>query len=420
MNAAILAIGSELLTPDRTDTNSLWITDRLNTLGVEVVVKLIAGDDRARLVEAMRYALSQAQILILTGGLGPTEDDLTRDAVAELTGRPLQFSQEICDWIAERFRRFNRTMAEVNKRQAYVLEGAEVLPNPNGTAPGQWLLHGRCPILLLPGPPREMRPMFESYGEPRLRGLLPPLVIRTRFYRVAGMGESDLDQLIAPVYTPYTNPATTILAAPGDIQVHLRAQCETVEEAEKLLAEVGDPIADLLGERIYSRGGETLEEVVGAKLRELKLRVAVAESCTGGLLGERITRVAGSSDYFAGGFLTYTYELKTRLLGIDPELLHQYKAVSEPVAQAMAEAARDRTGAEIGIAITGVAGPAQGDEPEPVGVVFIALAMPSKTLVRRVQLFGDRQRVRSMAVTSALDLLRRSLPFAISSNQAPG
>lgn len=409
MNAAIIAIGSELLTPQRLDTNSLFLTDKLNTLGVELVFKMVVGDDRARLVEAMKYALSTADILILTGGLGPTEDDVTRDAVSQLTGCELVFSQEICDWIAARFRSFGRTMAENNKRQAYQLTGAEVLPNPNGTAPGQWLTWNGKQIVLLPGPPGEMKPMVENHCMPRLEKLLPPLVIRTRFYRVAGMGESDLDQLIAPVYKPFENPATTILAAPGDIQVHLRARCASEAEAEELLKKVGDPIASLLGDRIYSRNGDPIEAVVGRMLQGRDLKLAVAESCTGGMLAERITSVPGASEHFAGGFLTYTYKAKEELLGIDPDVLREHGAVSEVVAKLMAVAARERTGASVGVSVTGIAGPAQGDEKEPVGTVFIGIALGGTSAARRFQFPGDRKRVRNMATQSALDMLRKKL-----------
>ncbi|MCC6389509.1 MAG: competence/damage-inducible protein A [Bryobacterales bacterium] len=409
MDAAIIAVGSEMLTPQRVDTDSLFLTDVLNARGVEVVIKLIVGDDRQRLVSAIRYALSQARLLILTGGLGPTEDDLTREAVAQYCGRPLVFSEEICAAIVQRFQRMNRTMAEVNKRQAYMVEGSVVLPNGGGTAPGLWVEHEGCHIIMLPGPPRELKPIFESQCLPRLEQLLPPQVIRTRFYRVAGMPESDLDQLIAPVYKQYTNPATTILAAAGDIQVHLRARCRTEEEAEALLHEVGTPIEELLGDRLYSRNGNPLEAAIGEMLRTRGMKVAVAESCTGGMLAEKITSVAGSSDYFAGGFLTYSYEAKTALLGIDPELLRENKAVSEPVARAMACAALVRSAASLAVSITGVAGPGQGDETEPVGAIYIGVADKDGSLVRRFQFAGDRHRIRVLAAQTALDMIRRRL-----------
>lgn len=410
MDAAIIAIGSEMLTPQKIDTNSLYLTDHLNARGVEVVMKMIVGDHRGRLAAAMRHALANVDLLILSGGLGPTEDDLTRDSVAEVCRRPLLFDQTICDGIEERFRRMNRKMSEINRRQAYVVEGARILPNSRGTAPGQWVEHDGRHILLLPGPPNELKAMFETHCLPRLDELLPAQVIRTRFYRVAGMPESDLDQLIAPVYTKYENPATTILAAAGDIQVHLRARCSTEAEAEALLREAGDPIAQLLGDRIYSRNGDSLEKTVGDLLRQRGMTVAVAESCTGGMLGERITSVPGSSDYFAGGFLTYSYDAKEKLLGIDRAFLDQHKAVSEPVARAMAQAVRERVGASIGVSVTGVAGPGQGDEIEPPGVFFVGVATADRCNVRRFQwAAGDRNRIRVIATQSALDLLRRTL-----------
>ena len=409
MNAEIIAVGSELLTPDRIDTNSLWLTHELNVLGVEVVAKMIVGDERARLSNAVLDAVERSGLVILSGGLGPTEDDVTRDAVSTALGRPLVFRQDLLDGIETRFRRMNRKMADINRRQAYIIEGAEVLDNPNGTAPGLWIEHHDVAVLLLPGPPRELQPMFTSHCAPRLRRRLPPLVIRTRFYRVAGMPESDVDQLIAPVYTRYTNPVTTILAAPGDIQIHLRARCATEEEADRLLAEVGGPVEQLLGDRIYSANGDPLEAVVGQMLRERRATLAVAESCTGGMLAERITSVPGASDYFAGGFLTYTYAMKTQMLGVDPELLEQHGAVSEPVAEAMARGARERTGATFAVSITGVAGPGQGSEKARVGSVSIGIAGPEGCRVRSVQFAGDRMRIRSLATQTALDLLRRAL-----------
>lgn len=409
MDAAILAIGSEMLTPQRVDTNSLYLTDHLNARGVEVQFKMVVGDHREQLIDAMRYALDRVELLFVSGGLGPTEDDLTRDAVAQLCQRPLVFSQEICAAMEERFQRMNRKMAEVNKRQAYVVEGATVLPNARGTAPGQWVEHDGRHIILLPGPPHELKAMFEAQCLAKLEALLPAQVLRTRFYRVAGMGESDLDQLIAPVYSKYTNPVTTILAAAGDVQIHLRARCKTAEEAEALLEEVGPPILELLGDRVYSQNGDSLEAAVGRLLREQGGTLAVAESCTGGMLGEKITSVAGSSDYFAGGFVVYSNALKTGLLGIPAELIETHGAVSEEVAMAMAVAAKERTGATIAVSTTGVAGPGQGGEKEPVGTIFIGLASEAGCKVRKVQFAADRHRIRTLACQTAMDMVRRAI-----------
>lgn len=404
-DAEIIAVGSELLTPQKVDTNSLYLTDQLNALGVEVVRKTIVGDERARLTESIQGAVARSGIVVITGGLGPTEDDVTRDSVAAALGRELIFNNEVCGWIEQRFRSFGRKMAENNKRQAFIVDGADILPNQWGTAPGQWIATSGAVIILLPGPPRELKALFAAECLPRLRELLPAQVIRTRFYRVAGMGESDLDALIAPVYTRYQNPVTTILASAGDIQIHLRARCGTEDEAEALLAEVGAQIEPLLAERLYSKEGCSLEQVIGQLLLEHKSTLSVAESATGGMLGERITSVPGSSEYFRGGFVTYTNEMKSKLLGIPPELIEQHTAVSEAVAKAMAGGARDRTGSDYALAISGYAGP-DGDE---VGLIFIGIATPEGSEARRFQFPGDRNRVRSLASNYALDLLRRKL-----------
>jgi len=410
MNAEIIAVGSELLTPQRVDTNSLYLTDQLNALGVEVVAKLIVGDDRGRLAEAVRGVLARSEILVLTGGLGPTEDDVTRDAVAQALGREQGFHQEICDGIEQRFARRRRgPMPEINRRQAYILSGAEVLRNPNGTAPGQWIEGDGRVVMMLPGPPSEMKPMFAGECLPRLERVLPPQVIRTRFLRVANMAESAVDQRIAPVYTRYANPVTTILAAAGDIQVHLRARAATAEEAERLLEEVAPQIESLLGERIYSRNGDPLEAVVGQRLRARGESVSVAESCTGGMLAERITSIAGSSDYFVGGFLTYTDRMKTALVGVGEELLREHSAVSEEAAREMARGARERTGSTWALSVTGVAGPGGGTEATPVGTVIVGVAGPEGVATRRERLPGDRTLVRTLATQLALDLLRIAL-----------
>jgi nicotinamide-nucleotide amidase len=407
-DAEIIAVGSELLTPQRIDTNSLYLTDQLNSLGVEVRRKLVVGDDRRLLTAAIRDAIANAEIVMITGGLGPTEDDLTRDAVAAALNRALIFSQEICDQIEARFRRFNRKMVEINRRQAYLVEGAEALPNPRGTAAGQWIEVNGTVVVLLPGPPSELKPMFADFCLPRFERRLPPQVIRTQVYHITGMPESDLDMLIAPVYTRYANPVTTILAAGGDIQVHLRARCATEEEAERLLSEICPPIEELLGDRLYSRNGDSLETVVGKLLRDRGATVSVAESCTAGILGEKITSVAGSSDYFVGGFLVYSDRMKTELLGVDPKLLERHTSVSEEVARAMAEGARSRTGSTYAVSITGEAGP-NSATGVPVGTLFFGFAGPDGSEVRRVQMPGDRNRIRQFGAHAALDFLRRKL-----------
>ena len=409
MDAEIIAVGSELLTPQKVDTNSLYITDQLNGLGVEVVQKSILGDDRRRLTQAIHSALQRVGLLIVTGGLGPTEDDVTRDAVAQALGRGQVFRQDLCDVIAERFRRMNRPMVEINRRQAYLIEGAQPLPNARGTAPGQWIDAEGAVVILLPGPPRELAQMFEEQCLPALRERLPRQVIRSVCMRVAGMGESEVDQLIAPVYTSYTNPACTILAGPGDIQVHLRARCATESEADLLLTDVGSKIQAVLGDRIYTNTGQTMQERVGELLTQRAATVTVAESCTGGLLAMRLTEVPGSSAYFRGGFLTYDIQAKADLLGIDSALLDAHGPVSAPVAEAMARGARERLPSTYGLSVTGVAGPDGGTEQNPVGTVYIAIADAKTAEAKMFRFPGDRGRVRGFAAQTALDLLRRRL-----------
>jgi nicotinamide-nucleotide amidase len=325
--------------------------------------------------------------------------------VASALGRAMVFRQDICDQIEERFRRFQRKMVEINRRQAYIVDGAEVLTNDRGTAPGQWIEQNSTVLMLLPGPPNELKSMFEKECLPRLQRLLPPQVIHTLMLRVVGMPESDLDQLIAPVYLRYPNLATTILAVSGEIHIHLRARSADAAQAEALIAEVAAQIEPLIGDRIYSRNGDSLEKVVGDLLRARHAHLSVAESATAGLLGGRITAVPNSSDYFLGGFLAYSDRMKTKLLGVPPEMLIEHTAVSEPVAKAMAEGAKERTGSDYALSITGYAGP----EGENVGLVFIGLATPHGSEARRVQFPGDRERVRAFSTNIALDLLRRNL-----------
>jgi nicotinamide-nucleotide amidase len=409
MNAEIIAVGSELLTADRVDTNSLFLTEELNKIGVEVTTKYVVGDDRERLRETVRRAADRSQFVILSGGLGPTEDDVTRDAVAEALDRRLIFHQPICDAIEQRFRTMKWKMPEINRRQAFILEGAEILPNDRGTAPGQWIDIRHCSVMLLPGPPHELKFMFQKHCAARIARRVPKLAIETLVLRVAGMSESALDELISPVYKKHTNPVTTVLAHAGDIQVHLRARCGTAAQSLALLAEVGGQIELLLGDRIYSRNGDPLEVVVGTLLKKQKATLAVAESVTGGGLAERITTVAGSSDYFLGGFVTYSRKLKMSLLGVLPDTLEKCGAVSKETAEAMASGARNRTGATHALAITGNAGPTTDGDDAPVGMVYVALADAAGTVTVHRQFNADRERVRQFSGQMALDLLRRRL-----------
>lgn len=412
MNAAIIAVGSEMLTPTRIDTNSLFLTEKLNELGVEVVQKFVIGDHRARLETAISSCLEQAEILFISGGLGPTEDDLTRECVAAATGRDLVLDEGIIAWLEARFASFGRKMAAINQRQAYLVQGAEALPNPNGTAPGQWLAlpNGRL-VILVPGPPGEMKPLVTREVLPRLEKMLPKQAIATLTLRIAGMGESDVDALTAPVYKRYENPVTTILAKAGDITLHFRAQCPEMAEAERLVKEVGDQIRPLLGEKIYSDDGSPLEQAVLRLLERRGETVAVAESLTGGMVGSRFAAIPGASKSFVGGFLVYSNEQKVGLLGVDASLIAEHTEVSEAVAVAMAQGALQKTGASWAVSLTGYAGPDGGTEANPVGTVFVGIA--GKSGVARAQRFrfpaGDRERTRQFATQAGLNQLRLDL-----------
>lgn len=409
LTAEIIAIGSELLTPDRTDTNSLWLTEKLNSIGIEVKLKTIVGDDDARLEEAIKDALRRSSIVITTGGLGPTEDDITRKIAARAMGRRLSLDEKVLEEIRTRFLSFGRSMPEINSRQAMVIEGAEVLPNPNGSAPGLYIEHDSRSVVLLPGPPREMKPMFEEFVRPKLAAKAGDVRVVRRVLRVTGLGESAVDERIAPVYTQYKNPQTTILFNRSEIEIHLTAQAKTEAEAELLLDGLAGQIEERLGNAIFAFRGETMEEVVGLRLAVNGFTLAVAESCTGGLISQRLTEVPGSSVYFMEGVVTYSNEAKTRALGVDPELIEAHGAVSAEVAEAMAEGVRRRAETDFGLAVTGIAGPGGGSEEKPVGLVYIALSDDAHTEHRKLNIPGDRHLIRWRSSQAALDLLRRRL-----------
>jgi len=402
-----------MLTPFRSDTNSLFLTEHLNNLGVEVVYKTVVGDDRLRLVSTAKLALSRTDLVIFMGGLGPTEDDLTREAVAEALNLPLHRNAELLAELEVRFAERKYVMTPNNRKQADVIASATVLPNPKGSAPGQWIAgkyEGRDRIvILLPGPPHELKSMFLAECLERLRAKLPAQFIATRVLKIAMMGESNCDSRIAPIYTQYTDVQTTILAGAGEIELHLRSSKSSPDEAQERIDELAGELEDELDDSVFSTNGESLEQIAGYYLQMRGATVAVAESCTGGLVAERLTSVAGSSRYFLGGMVVYSNELKTRLADVPPQLLEDYGAVSREVAAALAEGARDRCSATIGIGITGVAGPTGGSAEKPVGLVYHAIADEDGTDVVERLFSGDRQRVRRFASQQALDMIRRKL-----------
>jgi nicotinamide-nucleotide amidase len=410
LTAEIIAIGSELLSSSRTDTNSLWLTDQLNRIGIDVKLKTIVGDDDARLEEVVKDAVKRSRVVLTTGGLGPTEDDITRKVVARALGKRLSLDEKVLEEIRERFRAFGiANMPERNSRQAMVIAGAEVLSNPNGSAPGLYLEHEGCAVALIPGPPREMKPMFENHVRARLEKLAGDTRFATRVLRVSGLGESAVDEKIAPIYTKYENPQTTILFNSSEIEIHLKAHGRTEADAEALIDDLSLKIEKELGNSAFSFRGETMEEVVGRRLAMTKFTLAVAESCTGGLIAQRLTSVPGSSKYFIEGVVTYSNESKTRLLGVDKKLIKEFGAVSQQVARDMARGVRHRAKTDFGLAVTGVAGPGGGTEDKPVGLVYIALADDAHTEHKKLTIPGDRELVRWRASQAALDMLRRRL-----------
>jgi nicotinamide-nucleotide amidase len=411
MNAEIIAIGSELLTPYRLDTNSLYLTDELNKLGIRVIHKAVVGDSRNEMRSSFRHALDRADLIIASGGLGPTDDDLTRETVADLLGRKLSLNEEILRGIQERFRRFARTMPEINARQAMVPQGAVVLPNPRGTAPGLWIEPEGHIVILLPGPPAELKGLFESEVRARLARHGSSERLYTRDLRITGLPESEVEQRVRPLYEMYPDTETTILASPTGIQLHPRVWSRDAAQAEKLLEEIVSRMALALGEHLYSTKGESLEEVVARELLENRATIAVAESCTGGMLAERLTNIPGSSTYFLGGVVCYSNDLKTSLVNVPPDLIESKGAVSSEVALALADGIRKFTGATLGIGVTGIAGPGGGTPEKPVGLVHIGISDERGPRERAFRFPGDRERIRTQATQTALDTVRRHFLF---------
>jgi nicotinamide-nucleotide amidase len=412
MFAGIIAVGSELLTPFRTDTNSLVITSILNEVGYDIRRKMVVGDDVDALAASVRDMLGWADLVVLTGGLGPTEDDVTRQAVARVLDVPLDEDAALVERLRARFASRGMKMAENNRRQALVPRGAEAIENRNGSAPGLWISRGPRALLLLPGPPREMRPMLERVVEQRLAVGRSGRVFR-RVIKITGRPESEVDAVAQPIYGPWADAeppiATTILAVLGQIELHLSVRAADQPAAGRVLDPAVAALEAALGVSVYSVDGRPLEAVVGELLTARGWHVAAAESCTGGLLTSRLTDVPGSSRYVDRAMVCYSNRAKTDLVGVSPELIETHGAVSEPVARAMAEGARERAGVEVGIGITGIAGPDGGSAEKPVGTVALAVATPLETRVRTVRLPGGRDQVKFQAAQAGLNLLRLML-----------
>ncbi len=408
MKAEIIAVGSELLTPDNVDTDSLYLTHRLNEAGVQVQLKTIVGDEQAVISDVLREALRRSDLTILTGGLGPTEDDLTRTAVAAELHRPLAIDNGILEILRQRFLARGFQMAKINERQAEVIAGAAILDNPYGTAPGMWLEEKGRYIVLLPGPPRELQAMFEQSVLPKIRSLSGGERLVYRSFHATGITESELDSQIAPIYKQYPQVQTTILAGTRHIAIRLYQWAKKETEPSDI-EELAARIQAQLGDTIFTASGESMEEVIGRQLRESGQTIAVAESCTAGMLGMYITRVAGSSDYFKGGVLCYSNEAKMELCGVPPELLQQHGAVSGEAAEALARGVRNVLHSTIGLSITGIAGPGGGSPEKPVGLVYIGISDGRQTESRHRIMPGDRESIRERSTYLALSWLRRFL-----------
>ena len=409
LSAEIIAIGSELLTPEKTDTNSLWLTGKLNDIGIDVKLKTIVGDDGERLEETVRDAMRRSDIVITTGGLGPTEDDITRQWTARAVDRELVYHDEIEQHLRERFRAWGREMPEINKRQAYVIDGADILPNPNGSAVGMYLETDGKMLAILPGPPRENQPMFNEHVFPRLKAIAGDVHVRRRILRVSGKGESAVDEIAAPIYTAYPDIQTSVLFNRSEVEIHIAASSDMPEKAQATADKLAGELAAALGNAVFSTNGQTMEEIVGIRLKQLGETVSVAESCTGGLIGRRLTEVPGSSDYFMEGAITYSNEAKIRTLNVPPEIIENYGAVSAECAEAMAAGMREYAGTDHAVSVTGIAGPDGGSEEKPVGTVFIGYAGPWGVKSVKIVLPGDRYLIRWRASQAALDYLRRQL-----------
>ena len=412
--AAIIAVGSEMLTPSKVDTNSLFITEQLNLIGIQVAFKTVVGDDRGDLELAVREALARVDLLICCGGLGPTDDDLTRVVVADVLQRPLVEDESITARIRERFERRSLQMPEINRRQAMVPAGGRIIPNPNGTAPGLWIEDVDRLVLLLPGPPRELKPMMTALVEGPLRERAGGgMALVRRAIRITGRSESHVDEAMQPLYAEWSRAAipisATILASLGQIELHLTACCASRPDAEAALDAAVERVKAVMGLHVYSTDGRAMEEVLGAMLLERKLWIAVAESCTGGLIASRLTDVPGSSRYVERGVVSYSNAAKTELLGVPEETIASHGAVSEPVASAMAEGIRTRSRVDIGIGVTGIAGPDGGTPEKPVGMVCIAASSAAGTRVRTFRFVGGREMVKFQASQAALDMVRRML-----------
>lgn len=408
MNAEIIAVGTELLMGQIANTNAQYLSSRLADLGINVYYHSVVGDNPARLKACLKQALERSDVVITTGGLGPTKDDLTKETVAEVFGLPMVLHQESLDYISEYFEKQNRRMSENNVRQAYFPEGSEIVPNQKGTAPGCIVQQGGKIVIMLPGPPRELIPMFEETIFPFFEGKTNQ-VIGSRMLKIFGIGESEIEMRIMDLIDNQSNPTIAPYAGTGEVSLRVTARGRDRKEVETLIAPVIKEIRERLYPHVYSEAGETLEEVVLKLLKEKGWTLSTAESCTGGMLASRIVSVPGASEVFDRGFITYSNEAKIQELGVSQDTLDRWGAVSRETAEEMAMKLVEKTKTAAGLAVTGIAGPGGGTPEKPVGLVYVAAALNGRVESVELNLRGERERIRTVSCHHALDLLRKML-----------
>jgi nicotinamide-nucleotide amidase len=410
MRCEIISVGTELLMGQITNTNARDIARELFSLGIGVYYQTVVGDNEKRLAEVFNQALKRAELIILTGGLGPTDDDLTRETVAKVLALPLEKNRVWEQRLQEFFSRFKRPMAEINLRQAMVPRGGKILLNDRGTAPGIFLEEKGKIIVLLPGPPRELLPMFKEQVIPLLREKLQEkgnlALLQSKVLRIIGLGESAMAEMIRPLLEKQDNPTIAPLAKGAEVHLRLTARGSSDREVEALLASKAEEIKKVLGDYIYGEDEEELEFAVARLLWQKGKTIALAESCSGGLLCHRLTNIPDSSLYLLAGLVTYSNEAKINILGVDPAIIAKVGAVSTEVAEAMATGVRRLCRADIGVGITGVAGPGGGTPQKPVGLTYIALEAEDFKLCHRYEFWGSRLDIKERASQSALHLLR--------------
>lgn len=410
MRAEIIGVGTELLLGQIANTNAQYISDKLALEGIDVYFHQAVGDNRERIRQTLAIAHSRSDVIVLTGGLGPTEDDLTRETVADFLGRQLRMDPDMLGKLGRFFAQLGREMTSNNRKQAMLIEGGRFLDNPRGTAPGQYLEAEGRHYFLLPGPPTELRPMVTDQVIPVLRTVIGrQMTIRSRVLRLFGIGESAMESEVADIMNSQSNPTVAPLASEGEVTLRITAKSRSEAEAFALIAPMEERLRQRLGNYIYGVDGETLPVAAGKRLAARGETLALAESCTGGLLASMITDVPGSSAYFKQGWVTYHNDAKREQLGVTTEILETYGAVSEPCARAMAEGARLRSGADWAIAVTGIAGPGGGTPEKPVGLVYIAVAGPDGTGAKEYRFQGDRQQIRIRSAKTALYSLVKRL-----------